>query len=342
MKRPTILDIARAAGVSKGAVSYALNGRPGVSAATRAKILAIAEEMGWVPSSAARALSSDRADAVGLVAARTPELLATEPYFMRVVAGIEETLAGRGTALLLTTVRDEATELDTYRRWWIGRRVDGVLLLDMRTDDPRPALLTELGAPGVVMGAQRGYGGLASTRVDDHDAMLRAVGHLSGLGHRRIARVSGPQRLEHAARRSRYFDEACRSLLGAEQVQVEADYTAHGGLVATRGLLARPNPPTAIIFDNDVMAVAAVSELTSAGVRIPADLAVLAWDDSPLCELVRPAVTAFEHDVSAEAGAAARLLLARLTTGTAEDVWLGPRQLRVRDSTSPVGVTRSA
>ncbi len=333
MKRPTILDIARAAGVSKGAVSYALNGRPGVSAATRARILAIAEELGWVPSSAARALSSDRADAVGLIAAREPELLATEPYFMRVVAGIEETLADRGTALLLTTVRDVATELDTYRRWWAGRRVDGVLLLDMRTEDPRPALLRQLDAPGVVLGAQREYEGIPSTRVNDHDAMMRAVGHLVGLGHRRIARVSGPQRLEHAALRSGYFAEACRELLGSEQVQLETDYTARAGLAATRTLLAAANPPSAIIYDNDVMAVAAVSELVSAGMKVPTELAVLAWDDSPLCELVRPAVTAFSHDVAAEAGTAAGLLLERIATGSARDRWLTPRHLEIRAST---------
>ncbi|HEY3505654.1 MAG TPA: LacI family DNA-binding transcriptional regulator [Actinocatenispora sp.] len=338
MKRPTILDIARVAGVSKGAVSYALNGRPGVSAATRARILGIAEDLGWVPSSAARALSSDRADAVGLVAFREPELLATEPYFMRVVAGIEETLAGRGTALLLTTVGDAATELDTYRWWWIGRRVDGVLLLDMRTDDPRPDLLRELNAPAVVLGAQHEYPGLPSTRVDDHDAMMRAVGHLVEHGHRRVARISGPRSLAHAALRTRYFDEACRALLGCEQVQLETDYTAREGLAATRTLLDGPHPPTAIVYDNDVMAVAAVSELTSAGVRVPADLAVLAWDDSPLCELVRPAVTAFGHDVTAEAGAAAGLLLARIANGAASDVWLTPRYLRVRGSTA--GETR--
>ncbi|MGA8112715.1 MAG: LacI family DNA-binding transcriptional regulator [Actinocatenispora sp.] len=332
-RRPTILDIARAAGVSKGAVSYALNGRPGVSASTRVRILAIAEEMGWVPSSAARALSSDRADAIGLVAFREPELLATEPYFMRVVAGIEDVLAGRGTALLLTTVRDATTELDTYRRWWVGRRVDGVLLLDMRTDDPRPGLLQELAAPFVVLGAQREYEGVPSTRVNDHDAMMRAVDHLVELGHRRIARVSGPRGLEHAALRGGYFDEACRTLLGAEQVQVEADYTARAGLAATRSLLAAPNPPSAIIYDNDVMAVASVSDLVNDGVKVPSEVAVLAWDDSPLCELVRPAVTAFSHDVAAEAGAATELLLERIGTGVAQDRWLTPRRLEIRTST---------
>jgi DNA-binding LacI/PurR family transcriptional regulator len=333
VKRPTIVDIARAAGVSKGAVSYALNGRPGVSADTRARILQVASELGWVPSSAARALSNHRADAVGMVAFREPEVLWTEPYFMRVIAGVEGTLAERGVALLLATVHDTETELDTYRRWWAGRRVDGVLMLDMRVKDPRPALLRSLGTPAVVLGAQRAYRGIPGTRVEDQHAMDKAVGHLAEHGHEHIARVSGPLRLEHAALRWTYFEEACRATYGRTQPQLATDYTAAGGLACTERLLGARRPPTAIIYDNDVMAAAAVTELTSTGVRIPADLAVLAWDDSPLCELVRPAITAFTHDVTAEAGLAARLLLDHVETTAAKDVWLDARTLTVRAST---------
>ncbi|GAA1700547.1 LacI family DNA-binding transcriptional regulator [Fodinicola feengrottensis] len=335
MKRPTILDIARVAGVSKGAVSYALNGRPGVSVETRARILGIAEELGWVPSSAARALSSDRAEAVGLIAVRDPELVATEPYFMRMVAGVEKTLSERGMALLLTVVSDPARELDLYRRWWGGRRVDGMLLFDMRMDDPRPRWLRKVGAPAVIIGAQRAYAGISCTRTNYQDAMTRAITHLVDLGHRRLARISGPHSLEHVVRRQRYFADITKKLLGSEQPQVETDYTATAGVRATRELLARQRRPTAIIYDNDVMAVASVSTLTNEGVRVPEELAVLAWDDSPLCQLVHPAVSAFTHDITAEAGLAAELLLTRIETGSAADRWLETPQLTVRASTDP-------
>lgn len=163
--------------------------------------------------------------------------------------------------------------------------------------------------------------------------MAKAVAHLAELGHKRIARVSGPLRLEHAALRWRYFEEACRTTYGRTLPQLATDYTAPGGLACTRRLLASRRPPTAIVYDNDVMAAAAVTELTSTGVRIPADLAVLAWDDSPLCELVRPAITAFTHDVTAEASTAARLLLDHVETEAARDVWLDARVLTVRAST---------
>lgn len=334
MPRPTILDIAKAAGVSKGAVSYALNGRPGVSAQTRERILGIADALGWVPSSAARALSSARAEAVGLIAVRDPELVATEPYFMRMVAGLERTLTVRGVALLLTVVPDAVNELELYRRWWGSRRIDGMLLFDMRVRDPRPAWLRESGMPAVIIGAQRAYQGISCTRVSSQHLMSRAVTHLQEQGHRRIARVSGPRRLEHVLRRERAFAEVTTAVLGSAQPQIEADYTAAGGIAATRALLAAPQPPTAIIYENDVMAVATLGELTSEGVRVPTDLAILAWDDSALCQLVRPAVTAFTHDIVDEAAQAAELLLHRIDTGAGADRWLAPPELTVRASTA--------
>src|SRR6202051_1497224 len=100
MKRPTIADIAQRAGVTKAAVSFALNGQPGVSAATRGRILAIAEEIGFQPNSAARALSAGKTGAFGLVIDRPANLLGIEPWFMQFIAGIQAELSGGHTALL--------------------------------------------------------------------------------------------------------------------------------------------------------------------------------------------------------------------------------------------------
>jgi DNA-binding LacI/PurR family transcriptional regulator len=108
MKRPTIADIAAQAGVSTGAVSYALSGQPGVSAATRARIVAIAHEVGWQPNVAARSLSVSRAHAVGLVIARPARILGVEPFFMQFIAGLEAELSARSTALLLQVVGSSA------------------------------------------------------------------------------------------------------------------------------------------------------------------------------------------------------------------------------------------
>jgi DNA-binding LacI/PurR family transcriptional regulator len=113
-ERITIRDIAERAGVSKGAVSYALNGRPGVSSDTRDRILAIADELGWYPNRAARALSAARADACGLVLARPAKTIAIEPFFMEFIAGVESELAARSIALTIQLVRNVREEIAVY------------------------------------------------------------------------------------------------------------------------------------------------------------------------------------------------------------------------------------
>ena len=115
-RRPTIDDVARDAGVSKGAVSFALNNRPGVAPATRDRILRVAADLGWTPSHRARALAADRALAVGLVIARPPETLGADPFFPAFIAGIEAALAPLGQSLLLQVVPDRERELEGYRR----------------------------------------------------------------------------------------------------------------------------------------------------------------------------------------------------------------------------------
>src|SRR5674476_392492 len=146
-KRPIITDVARVAGVSKGAVSFALNGKPGVGAQTRERILAVARDLGWTPSLRGRALSVSRALAVGLVIARTPETLSADPFFGSFISGIETVLSTRGYALVLQVVSDEASEHESYRQLAANGRVDGVFLTDMRVEDLRPQLLEDPGHP---------------------------------------------------------------------------------------------------------------------------------------------------------------------------------------------------
>ena len=135
-RRATIKDIAERAGVSKGAVSYALNGRPGVSDETRERILAIADELGWYPNRAARALSASRADACGLVLARPATTIALEPFFMEFIAGVESQLSPRSIGLTLQLVNSVEEEIAVYRRWFGEHRVDGVFVVDRAARRP--------------------------------------------------------------------------------------------------------------------------------------------------------------------------------------------------------------
>ncbi|NYI06847.1 LacI family DNA-binding transcriptional regulator [Allostreptomyces psammosilenae] len=335
MKRPTIADIAQAAGVSKGAVSYALNGKAGVSDQTRARILDIAARLGWHPSSAARALSEGRSGAIGLVVDRPAWVLGIEPFFMQLISGIEAQLSGSGTALLLEVTEDTEAEMATYRRWWGERRVDGVLLVDLRHDDPRPALVRELELPTVVVGHAGEDTGMSSVWIDDGVAVHEVLDYLVALGHRRIARVAGPPPLVHTRERSDAFARAAERLGLAEVPTVHADYSGEDGARATRRLLSTAVPPTAIVYDNDVMAVAALGVAHEMGVDVPGRLSIVAWDDGALCELVHPGLTAVSRRVPEHGSRAATILLSMVAGGPVEQARLDPPVLVPRGSTAP-------
>ena len=335
MRRPTIADIARRAGVTKAAVSFALNGQPGVSAATRERILAIADEIGFEPSSAARALSDGRAGAFGLIIDRPARTLGSEAFFMQLISGIQAELAQNHITLLFTMAEDQAEEIRMYRTWWAQRKVDGVFLVDLQVRDRRIRALEELGIPAVVLGTPRGSGSLPAVWQDDRAATEAVVSHLAGLGHRRIARVGGFARYWHSKLRTDSLAQVARAA-GIEAVSVAADYTAEHGAEATRDLLKQPGRPTAILYDNDVMAVAGLGAAQRMGVRVPADLSIVAWDDSTLCELVHPALTALRRDIPAAGANAARMLREAVEGGQPDHFQEPPPVLLARDSAGHV------
>jgi DNA-binding LacI/PurR family transcriptional regulator len=334
MRRPTIADIARQAGVTKAAVSFALNGQPGVSAATRERILAIADEIGFQPNSAARALSDGRAGVFGLVIDRPARTLGSEVWFMQLISGIQGELARNHVTLLFTMAEDQADEIRLYRSWWAQRKVDGVLLVDLQVRDRRVRVLEELNMPAVVIGTPRGSGALPAVWQDDEDATRTVVGHLAGLGHRRIARVGGFPRYWHSKLRTDAL-AAAAGAAGLQAVSVAADYTAEHGAEATRDLLKQAEPPTAILYDNDVMALAGLGAAQRMGVRVPADLAIVVWDDTVLCELVHPAFTALRRDIPAAGAAAARMLREAAGGERPGHLQEAPPVLMIRDSTRP-------
>ncbi|MEV0095014.1 LacI family DNA-binding transcriptional regulator [Streptomyces sp. NPDC050738] len=337
-RRPTIKDIARRAGVSESAVSFALNGRPGVSQGTRDRVRRVAEELGWQPNSAARALSGERSGCIGLVLARPAHTLGVESFFLQLVSGVQEALAARKVALLFQVVEDVDAECAVHRRWWAEKRVDGVLVVDPRTHDPRPELLASLGLPAVVIGAPapgEDDPQVSTVWADDTAAMASVLVHLYDLGHRRIVHVAGLPGLAHTERRIRCLrTEAAR--LGLKHTRsVTTDYSDAEGAEATRRILDDPRPPTAIIYDNDVMAVAGASVAAERGIPVPGRLSIVAWDDSPLCRVTHPRLTALVRDTSGFGRLAAKELLDRLDGGPVRSVQAELPHLEPRESTAP-------
>ncbi|GAA4253631.1 LacI family DNA-binding transcriptional regulator [Dactylosporangium darangshiense] len=294
-RRVTIRDVAKRAGVSTAAVTLAVHDRPGISTATRTRILQAASDLGWSPNQAARSLSSQALHTVGLAIARPARMLGLEPFYMEFISGIESVLGRHSCSLLLRLIEPDE-EIAVHREWWQGNRVNGSILVDLRVDDPRVPALAAIGLPAVVVGHPSLAGPFTAVWTDDAAAITEAVRYLAALGHRRIARVSGPADLGHSVIRTTAFAQACGEL-GVQAQTVVADFSADQGGRACRTLLLSPERPTAIVFDNDIMAVTALGVAAEFGLEVPRDLSLLAWDDSQLCQLTRPTLSAMRHDI---------------------------------------------
>ncbi|WP_371484045.1 LacI family DNA-binding transcriptional regulator [Kitasatospora sp. NBC_00315] len=317
-RRATIKDVAARAGVSIGAVSLAANNRPGVSDATRARILAAAAELGWQPSQAAKALSGNgrRTDTIGLVIARPARQLGLEPYYMEFISGVKSVLEEQSCSLLLHLVRDTDREIEIQTEWWQSRRISGSIIVDLTDADPRIPALERIGLPAVAVGHPHLTGRFASVWTDDAAAVEEAVRYLAFLGHRRICRVGGNAALGHTIIRTAALEAITRELGLEEARSIPTDYSGEQGARATRTLLTSPRPPTAIIYDNDIMAVAGLSVASEMGLSVPADLSLVAWDDSQLCQLTHPTLSAMSHDVFGFGAEAARRLFAVINRET--------------------------
>ena len=347
--RPTITDVARRAGVSKGLVSFALNDRPGVSAGTRERILAVADDIGWRPSVRARSLSTDRAFALGLVIARDPSIIAGDPFFPAFISGVESVLAPVGQALVLSMVATEAAETTSYRQLADHGRVDGVILSDLRAGDGRIPLAMELGLKAVSLGRPDAASPFPSISVDDAVAIHEAVSHLASLGHERIAHVGGPARMLHGRRRRESFEHEMRRLGLAYDVVVETDFSAADGARATGELIARADRPTAIVYANDPMAIAGLGVAQRAGLGVPADLSITGFDGSDVGGYLHPSLTTVTTTAQQWGAAAASALLRSIEGEPVPDIDLDPARLVVRDSSAaprttdtPTGGTAAA
>ena len=328
-RRPTIDDVAARAGVSSAAVSFAVNGRPGVGEETRERILAAAEELGWRPSAHARGLAQARAHAIGLLLSRPVEQLEVDPFFVRFLAGVERTLARSDHALVLRVIDSgEPVDLDAYVRLARSGRVDGFLLCDVELDDPRFDLI-EL--PAVVAGHPVSPCPFPWLETEHARGAGAAVEHLIDLGHRRIGFCGSSERFEHIqARRGAW--------LGAlEAAGLEPGPVAFGD---PRPLL--DEDVTAIVCTSDLLAAAGLAAARERGVDVPGELSIVGFDDSPVAALASPPMTSVRVDYAQFGEAAAAALLAAIVREPVPPFRGAAPELVRRGSTARPGSTTAA
>ncbi|GAB4096188.1 LacI family DNA-binding transcriptional regulator [Brachybacterium horti] len=339
MPSPTLADVAREAGVSKGTASKALNGVTGVSAGTRERVAAAAAALGWTPSYAARALSRASTGVFGLALARSSETVGTESFFMAMVAGLEEELALTDRALLIQLVPDVEAESELLARWAAERRVDGVVLLDARSEDPRAAVIERSGLAAAAMASSPLSPMISRLAVDEDermdlvlDRLMTAVDDLPAGAGRHLLYLGGLPQFQHVMARERRFRERCGAA-GVGASVLHSDYQQHDVSRWTREVLAlhREAGCLGVVVDNDLLAAQLLVELGKDGVRVPEDLAIVALEDSILCTVTSPAITALHRDTREAGRLLARLLVRHIEEGTlTEDI--GPGGMVVRGS----------
>lgn len=346
-------DVARLAGVSTATVSRALRGLPTVSAATRRRVLAAAEQLQYAVSPSASRLAGGKTGTVAVVVPRI-----TRWFFATVVEAVEDFLHENGYDLLLYNLGGrEQTRQRVLRTANLHKRVDAIILVATPLRPADVAALTKLDVPGVTISSGSSVPGWPRVRIDDVAAARTATRHLLDLGHTRIAHISGDPDDElafttHLDRRRGYQEELHAAGIQPDpSLDVESQFTIDGGVRATTELLARGEPPTAIFAACDEMAMGAITALRDAGLRVPQDVSVIGVDDHDLARVLGLSTIA---QPAAEQGLlAARILLDPLGVRTA-DPYSGvmpglrpdgggeaapsvilPTRLVVRESTAP-------
>lgn len=329
--RPTIEDVARRAGVTKSTVSHVYSGHRSISSETIKKVTEAAAELGWMPNQSAKALAESRANAIGIVMARNPDVLYTDAFFPVFLSGVESVFSQTETALVLQTVSDRESEERAYRLMSLGR-VDGFIILDIRLNDWRVKLLEKLNTKAVLMDSGNSHLSkfFSTVWMDDRTPMREIIQHLKELGHQRIAHVSGPLEYVHASERAQSYLE---QIGGDKSLLREGDFTAQCGAKITHELLLLPEPPTAIIYANDVMAIAGLSYAESQGLSIPDDLAIVGYEDDPISCHLNPPMTSVFTNAYERGRLGAERLLNDINGGVPMSVQSIPEQVRWRTST---------
>jgi DNA-binding LacI/PurR family transcriptional regulator len=301
--KPTIRNVAERAGVSKSLVSLVMRGSPHVSERRRQAVLQAARELGYRPNAVARSLVEGRTRLIGAIVADLHN-----PFFAEFLDGLQESLHGAGLRMLVGSGRwDPLFEAEAVEAF-LEMRVDGLVLLSVVPESLKEAAAS---VP-VVMVGERDVHGVDIVVDDDELGASLAVDHLVELGHRRIAHIEGARSTTAHYRRAGYEKAMHRHGLAAEIVVEPGDFTEDGGYRAARALLRRDPRPTAIFAPNDLVATGALSAADEQGMRVPADLSIVGYDNTHLAAIRHISLTSVDQPRRDMGRVAAELLTARI------------------------------
>jgi LacI family transcriptional regulator len=277
MAEATIRDVARRAEVSVASVSRALNGLDNVRSETRARVIAAANELGYVPHAGARSLSLARSHAIGVV---LPDLHGE--FFSEIVRGMDREASRLGYLLLLSNFHADTNQAGTALRTMRGR-VDGLLVMAPHVDPDTLEKALPRGLPTVLINCQGDLLSRPSLRLDNAAGAEAVVRHLVEQGHKRIVHISGPEgNLDAEERKQGYLRAMALHSPGAGARVIAGDFTEEAGEAAASILMSDPACWDAVFAANDMMAIGCLQVMKAAGLGIPEDVAIAGFDDVPL------------------------------------------------------------
>ncbi len=333
-RQPTSADVAALAGVSRTTVSFVINGRADVQIPpkTRRRVEDAARELDYHPHGPARQLAAGASLTIGLVMRQSAEQVAADMNLPNYLWGLAAAARAGGYRVLVEPL---APEDGTYAGLLRSRRADGLIVSGPRDDDDELAALVRDGFPIVIQGWRADLD-VPSVDVDNRAGARGAVEHLLELGHRRIGCITNaPLQYTAAAERlSGYRDALTTAGIDFDPgLVVEGAFDAASGHVGMAGLL-RNGGPSAVFVASDVVAIGAIRGLRDAGLRIPADVSIAAFDDIPIAAHVDPPLTTVHLPAGALGEAAGQLLVDRIAGRPVPARTLLPTELIVRDSTA--------
>ncbi|MGW1624098.1 LacI family DNA-binding transcriptional regulator [Streptomyces sp. NPDC002172] len=313
-KPPTIHDVAREAGVSRGTVSRVLNGGHYVSPAAAEAVNDAIRRTGYVVNRHARSLITGRSDSVGFLLTEPQERFFEDPNFNVLLSGCTQALASHDipVLLMLAGTKDERRRITRYIT---AGHVDGVLLVSSHSGDPVAEELREAGVPLVACGKPIGLGSKVSyVAADDRDGARDMVRHLLNVGRRRIGMITGPLDTPGGVERLAGYKEVLTEagIAVDEALVVPGDYSKASGEAGAERLLAQAPDLDAVFVASDLMAQGVLAVLQRAGRRVPDDIAVGGFDDSPAATAVTPQLTTIRQPWDRISHEMVRVLLAQI------------------------------
>ncbi len=339
--RPTITDVARDSGVSIATVSYVINNGPrNVDSDTKARVQASMGRLRYYPNTIARALTNKRLNAIGVVFPHPYPSVFTDPYFVSIMDGIVREAARRHQNVMLYTGLEwnGNDSLPAFR----DRRVDGLILIAMLTDSTIVPALVEAELQFVQINGQAAGAAVSNVDIDNALAVREVIGHLADLGHRQIALLGGQMTSPSTLPRLEGYRQGMQQhdLPVNPALVLEGTYDREWGRQGMTRLLDSDTCPTAVFAGGDGIAEGIYDVCQDRGIRIPADLSVVGFDDTPAAAYLDPPLTSVRQPLVQMGSTAAATLLDQLDTRASEEPPLArrivlPSELMVRASTAP-------